>query len=66
MQILQRQKTWMALLALLVEEEAEYHRIEKIAGSYADIRKRLDGLQVKKTEYLRLTGELRVCCTGDC
>ncbi len=45
-------------LALIADEEAEYHRIEKTAGSYAEIRKRLDGLQQKKAEYVRLTGEL--------
>ena len=45
-------------LALLADEEAEYHRIEKTAGSYAEIRKRLDGLQQKKAESVRLTGEL--------
>jgi len=51
-------KNLEALIALLAVEEVEYHRIEKIAGSYAEIRKRLDGLQEKKAEYLRLTGEL--------
>ncbi len=45
-------------LALIADEEAEYHRIEKTAGSYAEIRKRLDGLQQKKADYVRLTGEL--------
>ena len=45
-------------LALLADEEAEYHHIEKTAGSYAEIRKRLDGLQLKKAEFVRLTGEL--------
>jgi len=47
-----------ASLALIADEEAEYHRIEETAGSYAEIRKKLDGLQQKKAEYLRLTGEL--------
>jgi len=51
-------KSLGASLALLAGEEAEYHRIEKTAGSYAEIRKRLDGLQQKKAEYVRLTGEL--------
>ena len=51
-------KNLEASLALLADEEAEYHRIEKTAGSYAEIRKRLDGLQQKKAEFLRLTGEL--------
>ncbi len=51
-------KNLEASLALIADEEAEYHRIEKTAGSYAEIRKRLDGLQQKKAEYLRLTGEL--------
>jgi exonuclease SbcC len=45
-------------LTLIADEETEYHRIEKTAGSYAEIRKKLDRLQQKKAEYLRLTGEL--------
>ena len=47
-----------ASLALIADEEAEYHRIEKTAGSYAEIRKRLDGLQQEKADYVRITGEL--------
>ncbi|MDD1701320.1 MAG: SMC family ATPase, partial [Methanoregula sp.] len=45
-------------LALMAEEEAEYHRIEKTACSYAAVRQRMDGLREKKAEYLRLTAEL--------
>jgi DNA repair protein SbcC/Rad50 len=45
-------------LTLIADEETEYHLIEKTAGSYAEIRKKLDRLQQKKAEYLRLTGEL--------
>ncbi|HVP97631.1 AAA family ATPase, partial [Methanoregula sp.] len=51
-------KNLEASLTLVADEEAEYHRIERTAGSYAEIRKRLDGLQQKKAEYVRLTGEL--------
>ena len=51
-------KNLEASLALLADEETEYHRIEMTAGSYAEIRKRFDGLQQKKAEFLRLTGEL--------
>jgi DNA repair protein SbcC/Rad50 len=47
-----------ASLALLADEEAEYHLIENTAGSYAEIRKRLDELQQKKAESGRLTAEL--------
>ncbi|MFA4876878.1 MAG: SMC family ATPase [Methanoregula sp.] len=47
-----------AALTLVADEEAEYHRIEKTAGSYAEVRLRLDALQKKKTEYAKLTGEL--------
>jgi len=47
-----------ASLALIADEEAEYHRIEKTAGTFPEIRKKLDGLQQKKAEYLRLKGEL--------
>lgn len=45
-------------LALLAEEDAEYHRIEKTAGSYEDVKQRLDGLRQKKEEYLQLNAEL--------
>jgi exonuclease SbcC len=50
-------KNLEASLSLIADEEAEYHRIEKTAGSYAEIRKRLDGLREKKAEYLRLSAE---------
>jgi exonuclease SbcC len=48
-----------AALALIAEEEAEYHRIEKAAGSYEEVRGRLDRLQQHKAEHARLSGELR-------
>ena len=47
-----------ASLALIADEEAEYHRIEKTASSYAEVRQRLDGQKEKKAEYLRLTAEI--------
>ncbi|MFA4850148.1 MAG: SMC family ATPase [Methanoregula sp.] len=53
-----RAKKLEAALALIADEEAEYHRIEKTAGSYAELRERLDLLQKKKAEHVRLTGEL--------
>nr|WP_319376113.1 SMC family ATPase [uncultured Methanoregula sp.] len=48
-----------ASLALIADEEVEYHRIEKSAGSYAEVRLRLDALREKKAEHIRLTGELK-------
>ncbi|WP_321507472.1 SMC family ATPase [uncultured Methanoregula sp.] len=45
-------------LALVADEEAEYHRIEKTAGSYAEVRSCLNELQKQKAEHARLTGEL--------
>lgn len=51
-------KRLAASLALIAEEEAEYHRIEKTAGSYAEVRSRLDNLLQQKAEHARLTGEL--------
>jgi exonuclease SbcC len=50
-------KNLEASLSLIADEETEYHGIEKTAGSYAEIRKRLDGLREKKAEYLRLSAE---------
>jgi len=50
-------KNLEASLSLIADEEAEYHGIEKTAGSYAEIRKRLDGLREKKAEYIRLSAE---------
>jgi exonuclease SbcC len=47
-----------AQLALIADEEAEYHRIEKTAVRYEEVRQRLDGLREKKSEYLRLSAEL--------
>jgi exonuclease SbcC len=44
-------------LALVAEEEAEYHRIEKTACSYPAVRARLDQLQQQKSEHTRLTAE---------
>jgi DNA repair protein SbcC/Rad50 len=52
-----RQKRCETTLALVAEEEAEYHRIEKTACSYPAIRARLDLLQKQKAEHTRLTGE---------
>jgi exonuclease SbcC len=54
----QQAKRLEVSLALLADEEAEYHRIEKTAGSSAEVRQRLDSLLKKKAEHLRLTGEL--------
>ena len=54
----QQSKKLKASLALIADEEAEYHRIDKTAGSYAEVRKRLDGLREKKAEYLKLSAEL--------
>jgi DNA repair protein SbcC/Rad50 len=45
-------------LALVADEEAEYHRIEKTAGSYAEVRAHLDHLHRGKVEHNRLCGEL--------
>ncbi|MFA4860691.1 AAA family ATPase [Methanoregula sp.] len=53
-----RAKKLESALALVADEEAEYHRIEKTAGSYAEVRERLDLLQKKKAEHVRLTGEI--------
>jgi len=54
----QTAKNLEAQLALIADEEAEYHRIEKTAGSYEALRLRLDGLREKKSEFLRLSAEL--------
>ncbi len=51
-------KNLEAQLALIADEEAEYHRIEKTAGSYEELRQRLDKLREKKSEFLRLSAEL--------
>ncbi|MGD0534132.1 MAG: SMC family ATPase [Methanoregula sp.] len=45
-------------LALLAGEDAEYHRIEKTATSFGDVKQRLDAMREKKSEHLRLTAEL--------
>jgi exonuclease SbcC len=45
-------------LALIADEEAEYRRIEKTAGSYEALRQRMDGLREKKSEFLRRSAEL--------
>jgi len=47
-----------AALAMLADEEAEYQKIEKIASSYGEVRKKLDALVLKKAEHGRLTAEL--------
>ena len=52
-----RQKRCENTLALIAEEEAEYHRIEKTACSYPAVRARLDLLQKQKAEHTRLTAE---------
>ncbi len=61
-----RAKNLEASLALVADEEAEYHRIEKTANTFPEIRKKLDILQQKKAEYLRLTGELGFASRVDC
>jgi exonuclease SbcC len=53
-----RKKVLETSLSRIADEEAEYYRIEKTAGSYGEVRQRLDGLKEKKAEYLRLTAEL--------
>jgi len=53
-----RKKVLETSLSRIADEEAEYYRIEKTAGSYAEVRQRLDGLREQKAEYLRLTAEL--------
>ena len=52
-----QQKSVESALALLKNDEAEYHSLEKAAGSYAEVRARLDMLAQKKAEHQRLTGE---------
>jgi exonuclease SbcC len=47
-----------AALAMLADEEAEYQKIEKIARSYSEVRKRLDALVLRKAEHARLNAEL--------
>src|SRR5665647_1509083 len=51
-------KKLKGMLALLAQEEDEYHRIEKAACSFPIVRQRLDGLKEKKAEHLRLSAEL--------
>ena len=53
-----QQKSIEAALALLKNDEAEYRSLEETAGSYTEVRARLDALAQKKTEHQRLTGEL--------
>jgi len=52
-----QQKRYEGTLALVAEEEAEYHSIENMAGTYAAVRARLDKLRQQKAEYTRLAGE---------
>ncbi len=52
-----QKKRCEATLALAADEEGEYHRIEKTAGSYPAVRARLDLLQKQKAEHARLTAE---------
>jgi DNA repair protein SbcC/Rad50 len=51
-------KNLEATIALLAEEDAEYHRIEKTAGSYEEVTRRLNAMREKKSEYLRIHAEL--------
>ena len=53
-----QEKKLNSALALVAAEEDEYHRIEKTATSYADVRARLDQFQKTKAEHVRLCGEL--------
>ena len=53
-----QQQAIESALVLLRNDEAEYHGLEKAAGSYAEARARLDTLAQKKVEHQRLTGEL--------
>ncbi len=53
-----QQQAIESALALLKNDEAEYHGLEKTAGSYAEIRARLDTLTRQKAEHQRVTGEL--------
>jgi exonuclease SbcC len=47
-----------AALAMVAEEEAEYQKIEKTAGTYGEVRARLDALVLKKAEHARIAAEL--------
>ncbi|MCK9581336.1 MAG: SMC family ATPase [Methanoregula sp.] len=47
-----------AQIAILAEEDAEYHRIEKTAGSYEKVKGRLDAMRETKNEHLRINAEL--------
>ena len=58
-----QQQAIESALALLKNDEAEYHGLEKTAGSYAEIRARLDTLTRQKAEHQRVTGELGFCKT---
>jgi len=46
-----------AALAMVADEEAEYQKIEKIAGSYGEVRARLDALAKLKADHARLAAE---------
>jgi len=52
-----RQKRCEVTLALVADEEAEYHRIKQTACSYPAVRARLDQVQKQKAEHTRLTTE---------
>ena len=56
-----QQQAIESALALLKNDEAEYHGLKKAAGSYAEVRARLDMLARQKAEHQRLTGELGFC-----
>jgi exonuclease SbcC len=45
-------------IALVKDEEAEFNKIKDQAGSYEEMRLRLDGLRERRAEYLRLNAEL--------
>jgi exonuclease SbcC len=57
----EQQEAMESALALLGNDEAEYRGLEKAAGSYPEIRSRLDRLAQQKAEHQRLTGELGFC-----
>jgi exonuclease SbcC len=51
-------KNLEAQLALMAEEQAEYERLRPVAGSYDEVRQRMDLLRQKKEKFLRLDAEL--------
>ena len=62
----QQAKKLEAQLALIAEEQAEYHRIEKTAvGSYDEVRQRLDATAGEEERSSSAERGARVCHTGD-